>query len=374
MVNDPVKSNSVPAVPSVGVVVSALAGLAAAWLAAGSTGLLTASLRHALTWVALGAVAVAGWPGLTRPDPAWLGWAGRFQVYLRAALLLAGLIAAVGMTASDCSPANVLASPLVLGLIASLFPTDPGDIGDPAARGARRLLALTAAATAVLGVYRLALSSIPLAWHAANTVGGALGRLGGVLAGQELSVGATFAGLDFLVLMGALYALWVAFSPAPRRTRAIAAAVFILAGHALYLVVLARATDLQALLPLPPERTATPPPGIQDPWGLSGTLRAMFPWNLPALAALIHLSVAAFMLRAPLAPAADPSAACPARRRWWGLAAWGAALAAACLLPVVSGLAAGHASLRGKTIVAYEKGFLNWSKPEHGPNDGDFGH
>ena len=59
------------------VVLSALAGLAAAWIAAGSTGLLGHPLRHVLTWLAVGACALLGCAGaarwLARPDTSVAG-------------------------------------------------------------------------------------------------------------------------------------------------------------------------------------------------------------------------------------------------------------------------------------------------------------
>ena len=43
-------------------IVVLVAGMVAAWLAAGSTGLLGHPLQHALTWLALAVALVAGWP------------------------------------------------------------------------------------------------------------------------------------------------------------------------------------------------------------------------------------------------------------------------------------------------------------------------
>ncbi|MCY2926413.1 MAG: hypothetical protein NT031_13425, partial [Planctomycetota bacterium] len=358
-----------PARPDWNVVMAAVAGLAGAWLAAGDAGLLGHALRHALTWVALGGAVVAGWPGLACPGertPAW--WR---SVAARTGILLVALAFAVGMTASDSQPVNVLAAPLVLGVLGWLFRQNPGG------RQAGRVLSLAGLAAAALGVYRLACTSMPLVWQGSDAVGAAIGRAGGTLAGVELSVGATFAGLDYLVLMGALYAGWLVLCPAPRRGRALVAAAFILGGHAVYLIVLAHATDLLKLLPLPPERPPTALPWNQEPWSFAAALRSMLPWNLPALAGLIHLSIAGGMLRAPLARCPVNGDLAPAdpwhwRRGVW--AAWAAAIVGACLLPIFSNLTCGQADLEGKKIVGYEKGFVNWLKPQHGPNVSDYGH
>jgi len=43
-----------------------VAGLAGAWVAAGSTGLLAHALRHVLTWLAVATALMCGWSGWGR--------------------------------------------------------------------------------------------------------------------------------------------------------------------------------------------------------------------------------------------------------------------------------------------------------------------
>jgi hypothetical protein len=75
--------------PSPRAVVAAVAGLLAAWIGAGSMGLLAHPLRHALTWLAAAALLVAGWPQGRRE---WKEWG------IMAAAILAGLILTVPAT------------------------------------------------------------------------------------------------------------------------------------------------------------------------------------------------------------------------------------------------------------------------------------
>jgi phage-related minor tail protein len=160
------------AVP-VSAIVVLVAAMAAAWIAAGSTGLLAHPLRHALTWVALCVAIVAGWPGRhptnlpsvpgPRPLRAWLA--------LAAAVVL-GLI----MTAPDQPAVNVLAVTLVT---AALVRTESDLSG--------RAILIAALATAVLGVFRLAADSAPTVWLAADALGRALGWAAGQLTGQSTS-------------------------------------------------------------------------------------------------------------------------------------------------------------------------------------------
>ena len=314
-------------------VIAALAGMAAAWLAAGSTGLLAHGLRRALTWLAVGTALAAVWP------------AGRLA-WQRRGILLGGLIAFLAMTASASAPVNVMGVAAFLAAVAAA-----------AQEGERPPLLLASFAVMALALYRHLLTSVPMLWLAADAVGGALGRLAGGVTGRPLSVGATFAGLDFLVLMAAFYTAWLLSSPERCAVRAIFGALGILGAHACYLLALTAAADLAKALP---------GSAAEQGWTWAGALRTLVPWNLPALAAVAHLAVAAAMLRwttwssevrAVWLPILD--------RREFRLATWlGAALAA--LLPVLTVLPFGRASLEGKKIVVFEKGFLNWLKPEHG--------
>ena len=166
-----------------------VAGLIAAWIAAGSVGLLGHPLSHALEWLALGGVAIAAWPA--RSD--WLEWRAwrRGPSRCPAAIWLAGLVAAIVMTASSLPAINVMAPAVLLAAVAVVRPN------------ARRALTAAASAVALFGVYRLANTSIPSLWQATDSVGSVMGKGAGWATGQPLSVGATFGGVDFLVLMGA---------------------------------------------------------------------------------------------------------------------------------------------------------------------------
>jgi hypothetical protein len=326
--------------------VAAVAGLLAGWIAAGAVGLLGDALRHALTWACLLVIVAAAWPSPAR------GWAARVA-------LLAGLALAVVMTASHLTPINVAAVAIVLAAAA------------PAQSGHQcRVLWLASIAVASLALYRLTLTSIAPVWFAADALGAALGRGAGHLAHQPLSVGPGLAGLDFLVVMALVYACWLAWSKPPRWPRALLGAVAILGGHVLYLIVLSlSARVLRAL----------PEPGGEHPLWWATLVRNLVPWDVPALAAVIQALVAAGLLRwaawgesvgttdlrGESGGAPDPREGARAR-----LVVWGAVVLLAALVPVLTTLSCRKCSLTGKKIVVYEKGFLNWLKPEHG----DYGH
>lgn len=362
-----------------------LAGMAAAWFAAGSTGLLSHSLRHALTLIAMGTAIVAALPGVST-----LGWQlhchsrggsattaptkSGFRTWM---VLAIGALIGISFTAASSTTVNVLAVAVVMTAISR------ANSGMTA-----RLASIGAMAATVLGCFRFACDSIPIVWHVADRIGWAMGKLAEALSGKPLEIGATFAGLDFLVLTLTIYICWLLFTPPPRRWRAIWAAVAIIAGQIVYLIVLANAEQLRALLP----ETVVPFDADNNHvglWSLSNTLRAMIPWNLPLLCAVIQGAIVSVMVCSTRwLPLVGPDS--PEHKRLQkeqdNKELPGSALAADMLLrfgPVLLAVAAvllatlttDYADLEGKTIVAYDNGNASyWEKLTYDSDaDGYFG-
>lgn len=316
-----------------GPVVAALAGLAAAWIAAGSTGLLAPPLARMLTLSAL-AVSLLS-PGICS------------SLCRRIVLTPLVACAAAYMVSLPAPSTNVLAAALVLAFLAAL-----------ATGRNRSALQAAAVAVTVLAVYYFARTSIPWAWLAADSAGRAVAGLGGLVIRRPLHVGATFAGLDYLLVMGVFWALYVRSTKLPRAARAAYGFAAIAVGHWLYLIALSYASSLA--------ESVTPSQG-QDPTYLMGLLHQAVPWNLPAVAAVIQLAIAGMMLRlsAWLGPNGAEQANRPAVSSAWRLTLGAAALAMALLLPVATLLHTKPLTAADKKIVFYEKGFLNWLKPTH---------
>ncbi len=338
--------------PSLGSVAAAGAGIVTAWIAAGSTGFLVGPLQHALAWLGMAVVVIAG--------------RSRRRLRLEEVGVVAAAFAAgIALTVPAMAVYNVLAVALVLAAVAWT-----------AAGLDRRALVIAAYASAVLGIYRLAITAIPSVWLAADAVGGGIGGLVGAICGKPLRIGATFAGLDFLVLMTALCAVWLKATAAPRLPRAACAVAAIVGGHLVYLVALAHTHDLLAVIP---KRPAVETPLYQSdlylppPWYWGDALRALLPWNLPLVAAVIHAVTAVLMFRwarwrpdASKGSPAAPTTSAAADERTMRLAAGlglGAVVSAA-LIPLVSVLSTRPLDLAGRKIVAYEHGYLDWEKPK----------
>ena len=336
--------------PPLGVVASAVAGVLAGWIAAGSTGLLADPFRHALGWMLVAVAVVA-----TRPGRHTLAW-----------LCLVVIPIVVLPILLPTQPAHdVLGVALVLAVLAR----NKDGL-------ARRILLLAAVAVGVLGVLRLACTSIPTAWMLSGALGMGLGRLAQAVTGRPLCISAAFGGLDFLVVMGVLYAGWLRWTEPPRAARAVYAAVAILVGHLLYLMVLSFSTEMIAALPELP-----PPPSLDvadyrpPAWNWSAALRKLIPWNVPMVAAIIQAGVAALMFRwaswQPIEPKDGATADSDVRKKSWldPLPVGLAVATAVCLT-----LSSGRSDLTGKTIVAHREGHVNWSPPEHDHFDPRWAH
>jgi len=318
-----------------GIVVAAIAGLAGAWIAAGSTGLLSHPLRRILTLAALAIIIFA-----QRPSP--------FRKSNKLIALLVTIGLAVYMIASPLQVINVMGVSLVLATLSFT-----------SREQARKILLNTSIAIAVFGIYRMACTSIPVVWTISDRFGRALGNVGGFITHNSVYAGATLAGLDFLVLTTTLCILWLASGPKPRKARAIYSFSGIIGGHLCYLIVLSLIPNILKLVPEPAEQAG---------WTWAGLFHKAVPWNLPVLALITHLTVAVAMLRW-YQWSQDNSEAitnAPTRTRRIQYILLPTTLILAILAPVVLTLFPGRLSLQGKKIVFYEKGFLNWLKPEHG--------
>jgi hypothetical protein len=322
--------------------------MAAAWVATGAIGMVALPLRHALVWVAMAVALVAGWPAEVSRD------------VKRMASLVAAVLVALALAASSSTVVHTLA---VAVLVAAVAREHTGRD--------RRVLCVVALAVAVLGVFRLAYLAIPAMWLAAEAVGGWLGGFAGWLSGRPLAVGATFAGLDFLILMFGVYFGWLVATPRPRLRRALLAGAAIVVGHLAYLAILARAADLAAALPVaepPAPQTRYAPP----PWHWGDALRSLLPWNLPLVGAAIQLLVAGLLFRwttwrtgdedEPQTDTTSHVRPSPHVRRalFWAPVALGPIVVAVlgyCFVPP---------RLDGKTVVAFDAEGIDWSKPAHG--------
>ena len=306
-----------------------IAGIAVftALMAAGSCGLIGHPLRHALTLVGLLAIAAAS--------------IGSRPTIGSVAYIVLFTIVAAYLSASASMVVGTLGVVVLLGGIT---------LARPDSLATFRPLVF---AIFVFALYRLAHDSIATVWIAADIIGHFIGRIGGIVAGQSLNTGATFAALDALILMIALVLARLVQTGRPQLGRGALCITIILATHLLYLVILARCPSLTEIKPID---LGTVTLSFD---GLLALLKDQIPWNLPILAAIMHAIVAFFLLR--WTRAVVPTLP---RRPTVMIAIMTATLAVA--LPLSCCLCWNHLDLTGKTIVFYKKGFLNWMKPMWG--------
>ncbi|MCB9871964.1 MAG: hypothetical protein H6837_19075 [Planctomycetes bacterium] len=302
----------------------------AAWLAAGSTGLLGFALQRSAVWCCLLAA-----------------WAVSSQHLVRAArhlrsrelatellLAVACLIAGSGVAARQ-APVRLTA----IAVFALLLGWRTHH------RRVRRFHSDVAVAVAVLAIHQLLLYSVPAYWLVSDALANRLGSAAAALFGRKLSIGPTFAGVDFLVLTGVLLGRTLRGAPLMRWFGTAAA------------VCLAHLTYL-GLLVFAPE--------------LGSRLGGLVPWNLPLLAAVLHLAVLGWVLRTTgvgISTRGNPGSSertGPTRPVWLKVLGILALPAAAVALAVVVTLPFGTCSLRGKKVVAHERCYGNWDHPKHG--------
>src|SRR5262249_51883015 len=138
-------------------------------------------------------------------------------------------------------------------------------------------------AVTVLGLYRFAVTGLPWFWLLMDRAGWMVSRACGVIVRQPLQTGATYAGLDFLVLVAALSGPWLARLPRPRGRWMLRVALMVGAAHFVYLALLALAPRILGWLPA---KGPEPQFGMKAPWDFAFALRSLLPWNLPVVAAL----------------------------------------------------------------------------------------
>ncbi len=333
-------------------IVVVIAGITATWMAADSTGFLGHSLRHALTCIFLAVAGISAWPWPNRTGKKWV-------------ILTVGAGLTLALLASSFPTVNILAVALFLAILAYIH------------EGLKsRAILLSALAAMVLAVFRLACQSTAIVWQLANMLGWSMGKLAGGLTGQPLTIGATFGGIDFLVLMIALYIGWLYSIAPPWRRVAIYAGIAIALAHLTYLVALAYSDKLAALLPEPfyvPE-TEISRVGV---WAWQNALRALLPWNLPLAAMVLHGLVAAGMFRwTAWLPVAEPKKQAFVSKSGKDEVIDLQTLISdiqfqfgpvflAVLIAILATLSLSNPDLKGKNIVAYEKGNFSWLRPEH---------
>ncbi len=336
--------------PGLAPLLAVVAALATAWLASGAMGAMALGFRNGLAWLGLAIMVGAAWQAGQPPWPLSRQVLGSFL----------GLAAAAWLVTARSPSASVLGAALATAAVASWHKGTE-----------RQTLLLAAWAIAALGVYRLALASIPAVWLAGEQLAFWLGELATAVTGRPLAVGPTYAALELLLPVLCLYAGGAAQRGRFGWSRAVAGLLAMVGVHLGYLALLAWSADLLAALPVP-----QPPPVqtryIPPPWHWSDFVRAAVPWNLPMLGAAAHLAAVALWFRWTACPSlADrglahrPGPQQPPRL--WGLATSPGALAGvAFILAALTSFVSPLKSLEGKSVVALDLPSVNWSRPEHG--------
>jgi hypothetical protein len=323
-----------------GVAWSVALGFLAAWLAAGSMGVLTSSLQNLLAGLALVTSLLSARPQFTRRM--WL-----------ALLASAATLLVLGRWVH--APGDSLV--LVIALVLSWSST--GLQGRE-----RHVLALASLSVLALALFRFAQQSLPAVWMLSDQIGAVLGLAAGALTGRPLTISASFGGLDFLLVVGVFLVGWSALLRQNRGASLTMALVAMLIVHLAYLVLLSLLNELTRLVP------PVPPPGpdnpyVPPPFSWSVILRQCLPWNMPALAAGLQVAIVLVLLRngtyAVPSAIADAAHGRPASSRNRVVVA----IAGLAVLIPLWGALCRLDGLEGKRILANAQGQLDWNRPQH---------
>jgi hypothetical protein len=290
-----------------------------AWVVAGSGGLIGHALRHAIAWTGMVAIVLSAVQvrGMRLPH--------------RLALVLV-LFAGIALVGRGTPVIGLLSLTALVGVL----------LMDTRWQCLRPLVV----SLFIFALYRFAYVSIPSVWLLADRIASVLVSFVGWTIATPLNAGVTFGGLDLLVLSFAFAFCWCWGSSEARAARVVTSTVVIVAGWFASLVVLALSPAILAAA----EDTS---------W--KDLTTQLLPWNVPIvgvlLLTLINTTISRWFV---------PTCSSQPTRSLWALLM----PVLAILLPIVSTLSLASLDLQGKKIVFYEKGFLNWLRPQHGEGFG----
>ncbi len=336
---------------SLGWMMAALAALTAVWWATGAIGLSSPALRHtggALFWLlALAAVLSAARGGA-------IGF-GR------------GIWWAVAPAVVGCILLTSWGDPMVAAAAGAIVPAVVAAVC-PASAAVMRPLAFGFVG---LAAYHAAYQWVPLFASAMDACAAAQSRLLGAITGRPIDLGPTFSGFEPLATVVCLAIAAVRVASGPKLRTILWTALGIAVAHFLFLYVMAHADRLIDLLPPrvePPENEIN----FIGQWTWGNALHALLPWNLPALAVVLQALAAAAILagtsRRTESNASPPAESSTRAGQFDELFRFGPAVLATIVL-LAAMLGSRAASLAEKKVLAYESGYLHWSRPEPARRD-----
>lgn len=306
----------------------------------GSCGVFTVSLQSVLVWLLLLVAAMLSRPHLDK------------KAVVGVAVILTLLLA--GPRSFGWSPLQLpLAVSTVLGVIA---------IGK---RGVYRWLFFFAG-TAVLAVvlFRFAQLQNPVVWMLSDRLGGQVGKATGFITGQSLHIGATFAGLDFLVVMGVFGLGCFTLARGHRLSFVLLSVICILLAQAIYLGMLAFTSHIRDVLPPVIEPTFSQP-YVPPDFCWSTIARQALPWNLPAVGAILHGLATVLIIRWTPWRYHEDAGKMGATWSLQPMTTGGLLIVLGLLLPVVGILNLQRSILDGTKIVANTQDDIDYRVPRH---------
>jgi hypothetical protein len=211
------------------------------------------------------------------------------------------------------------------------------------------------------GLYRFILTSNGSLWIFFDVISSSLSSFAGFITGNKLKTGMTFAGIDYLLLTLSWYLMCLLHNSKKKLQYGLIWISIILLSHFIYLIIITGVPGFLSLLPKSDGETIPP---------VTLFFQKAIPWNLPVIALLIHLVLSSLLyifsdwndvsLKTKLE---TNKVVCFIKKYRLGYIS---AILFSIIISLLIYLFSEKAEFKGKKAVLYEKGYLNWLRPQHG--------
>lgn len=227
----------------------------------------------------------------------------------------------------------------------------------------------------IYGLYRHSITSYAPIWLFFNGFSEVLGSITGFLTGNELRPGITFAGMDFLVLTVLWYSTCLIHTSKKRLFYSLFWIAIIILCHLFYLIILSYVPQFLSNFPVKGVEDVSQAALInttsaQLQLSTAQFINKVIPWNILLFPCIIHIVVSLLLFiksdwldrTYPDRVEKNPLVIFLKKTKILYI---GVVILTLALVLMVE-LFPAPSPMKGKKVVLYEKGYLNWLKPVHG--------
>ncbi|MBN2533840.1 MAG: hypothetical protein JXB88_13170 [Spirochaetales bacterium] len=322
--------------PTIWVIPVIIASFTACWIISGSTGLLTHPVKAATGGIALLFINIISFRYIKK-------------IISRICLPAVSLLSVICFLIPGKPEVTIMGVAIVCALI-----------GYGVEEREKKIFLSLSIVILIYGLYRQAVTTYAPVWVFFTGVSGIMGRIAGFLTGNELNGGITFTGIDFLVLTVLWYGACLIHTSKKRLFYSLSWPGIIIGSHLVYLIFLSYIPQFLSLFPVKGENITQ----------TAQVIRKIIPWNFLVFTCIIHVVTSIFLyLKSDWSGRNYPDVAeknsVVVFLKKTKLLYIGVGILTLFLVLSIDFFPA-PPRIKGKKIVLYEKGYLNWLKPVHG--------